>query len=166
VALGQFLWATGRVQEAEGAHKAALTLDPANVAANRALATFYLASNRAPEAETYIRRVADASDSPAARFALAEYFVSVERNADALAMLEKLSATPQIWALARSRMAALRYSEGKTAEAHRAIHEVVARQPAYVDARVTRGLFLLAEGKADEALAEAQQAVKSDPRSA
>ena len=153
-----------RGPEAESAFKAALALDAGNVAANRALATFYVASNRAAEAEPYLKKVADASDDPGAKLELADYYVSVRRNADALAVLEKLSATPRIWALARSRMAALLYADGKKAEAHRAIDEVIAKQPAYSEARVIRARFLLAEGKTDQALADAQEAVKSNPQ--
>ena len=98
LAFGKFLWVTGRGAEAEEAFKAALALDGGNVEANRALATFYLGSNRAPEAEKYLRKVAEASDALAPRFALADYYVSVKRNADALAVLERLSAVPHGWA--------------------------------------------------------------------
>ena len=166
LALGQFLWATGRAEEAEAAFKAALALDAGNVGANRALATFYVASNRAAEAEPYFRKLADAGDAPAAKLALAEYYVTVRRNTDVLAVLEQLSAAPGNWALARSRVAALLYSGGKTAEAYRAIDEVIAKQPGYAEARVIRGRLLLADGKTDGALGEAQQAVKSDQRNA
>ena len=164
LSLAQFLWATGRVEEAESAFKAALALDAGNVAANRALATFYLASNRASEAEPYFKKVAGASDDPAAKLALADYYVMVKRSADALAVLEQLSTAPRTWALARSRVAALLYADGKTADAHRTIDEVVAKQPAYSEARVIRSRFLLAEGKTDQALADAQEAVKVEPR--
>jgi tetratricopeptide (TPR) repeat protein len=166
VALAKFLSGTDRPAEAEAAFKAALALDAANVEANRALATFYMASDRPAEAEPYFTKVADASGDPAAWLALADYYVTVRRNADALAMLEQLSAAPRTWALARSRLAALLYSEGKTAEAHRTIDEVIAKQPAYSEARVIRGRLLLAEGKAGEAVVEAQEAVRSDPRNA
>jgi len=165
LALAQFLSGTGRAQEAERALKAALALDGANIAANRALASFYVASERAPEAEPYFKRAASGTD-PVATLALAEYYVGVRRGADALAVLENLSATPRMWALARSRMASLLYADGKTAEAHRALDEVIAKQPAYSEAHVIRGRFLLAERRSDEALAEAQQAVNSDPRNA
>jgi len=166
LSLAQFLWATGRGAEAESAFKAALAIDAANVVANRALATFYVASNRAAEAEPYLKKVADTNSDPAAGLALADYYVGMRRNADALAVLEKLSATPRAWALARSRVAALLYTDGKTADAHRTIDEVVAKQPAYAEARTIRARFLLAEGKTDQALADAQEAVKVDPRNA
>ena len=108
--------------------------------------------------------MADATDDPAAKFALADYYVSVKRNADALAVLEKLSAAPRTWAVARSRTAAVLYMDGKNADAHRAIDEVIAKQPGYSEARVIRARFLLGEGKPDPALADVQEAVKADPR--
>lgn len=166
LSLAQFLWGTGRMAEAEAALKAALALDPSHVVANRALATFYVASNRAPEAEPYFRKLAGAGDDPGAKLALADYYVSVKRNAEALAVLQQASAVPRTWALARSRVAALLYSDGKTAEAHRAIDEVIAKLPIYAAARVIRGRFLFAEGKVDQALSDAQEAVKVDPRNA
>lgn len=57
------------------------------------------------------------------------------------------------------------YADGKKADAYKAMNEVIAKQPAYVEARVLRGRFLLSEGKTEEALVEAQQAAKSEPRS-
>jgi Flp pilus assembly protein TadD len=130
------------------------------------LAGFYVASNRASEAEPHFRKAAEASKDPAAFLVLADYYVNMTRNADALAVLEKLSASPGTWPLARTRVATLLYSDGKKAEAHRAIDEVIAKQPAFSEARVASGRFLLAEGKTDLALAEAQQAVKLEPQNA
>lgn len=166
IAMAQFLWMTGRVDEAESALKAALALDAGNVVANRALATFYVGSNRAAEAEPYFRKVAEVSDDPTAKLTLADYYATMKRNADALAVLEKLSAVPRTWAVARSRVAAVLYADGKTADAHRTIDEVVAKQPSYSEARLIRARFLFAEGKADQALTDAQEAAKADPRSA
>jgi tetratricopeptide (TPR) repeat protein len=166
VALGEFLASTTRASEAEVAFRAALAIDGGHVDANRAIAAFFIASNRAPEAEPYFKKAADASPDPAVALSLADYYITVGRTADAVAALEKLSATPRGWGAARSRVAALRYVEGKKDEAHRTIDEVIAKQPASSEARVVRGRFLLAEGKAVQALAEAQLAVKADPRNA
>ena len=166
LALGQFLSTTGRAEEAEGAFKAALALDAGNLIANRALALFYIGSNRGPEAEPYLKKVADVGKDPASILALADYYAAMQRNADALSVLEGLSRMPQGWAAARSRTAALLFADGKKADAYKAIDDVIARRPGYSEARVVRGRFLLAEGKADEALAEAQEAAKSEPRNA
>jgi len=162
--LAKFLSVTGRRDEAEAGFKAALVPDAGNLAANAALAQFYLRSNRGAEAEPYFKRMADASPDPAVKLALADYYVSLKRSADAMAVLEKLSATPATWALARTRVASLLYADGKTADAHRTIDEVIAKQPAFSGARMARARFLLVEGKATQALADGQEAVKADPQ--
>jgi len=164
IALAKFLSGTNRPAEAETAFKAALAGDPSNGVANAALADFYMMSNRAAEVEPYLKKLADTSKDPLTALALADYYVRVKRNADAMAVLDKLSATPRVWAVARTKVAAILYADGRNAEAHKAIDEVIAKSPGYSEARVVRAGFLMAEGKSDEALAEAQQAAKSEPR--
>ena len=55
---------------------------------------------------------------------------AMRRPADAMAVLEKLSADPRYWALARAQVADIQMAEGKSAEAFRTVDEVVAKQPA------------------------------------
>ncbi len=166
VALGQFLWGTGKAPDAEGAFKAALALEPANLLANRALAVFYLRSDRAPEAEPYLRKAVDVAGSADAKLALADYYVGVKRPVDAMGILDKLSAEPRYWALARAKIADILHAEGKTADAFRTVDEVVTKQPKVAGARIVRGRLLLADGRIDEALSDAQEAVKLEPQSA
>ena len=166
LALGQFLWGTGRTADAEGEFKSALALDAGNLAANRALALFYLQANRAPEAEPYFKKAAEVAGSAESKLALADYYVAMKRSADAIAVLEGLSKEPRYWALARAKVADIQHAEGKTAEAFRTVDEVIAKQPTLAAARVVRGRLLLADGRIDEALKDAQEAVKADPRNA
>lgn len=165
LSMAQFLWATGRAGEAEAAFRAAWTLQPDSEVANRFLATFYLASDRITEAEPYLKTLAGKTDDPAAKLALADYYVRTKRTSEAVAELERLSASPGSWAVARTRLAATQYAGGKAADAHATVDAVIAKYGSYPYARVVRGQFLLTEGKLDEALADAQQAVKLDPRS-
>ncbi len=90
----------------------------------------------------------------------------MRRPADATAVLEKLSAAPRYWALARAKIADIQYAEGKTADAFRTADEVIKKQPALAPARVVRGRLLLANGRVDDALKDALEAVKVDPQSA
>ena len=166
LALGQFLWVTGKQDEAEGVFKAALALEPASLLANRALAVFYLRSDRATEAEPYFVKAVEASGAAEAKIALADYYVGLKRPAEAVGVLEKLSAEPQYWALARAKMADIQYGEGKSAEAFRIVDEVVTKQPTLVGARVVRGRLLLGDGRIDDAQRDAQEAVKLEPGSA
>lgn len=163
LALANFFWAGGQAAQAEQALKAALALEPDHVVANRALGTFYVASRRAPEAEPYFRKVAEKSEAAGARLALADYYIASQRLDDAAAVLTKLSDVPKSWGVARSRLAGVLYAQDKKAEAHKAVDEVIAKEPNRSDARVIRARFLVAEGSLDEALKEAQEAVRVGP---
>jgi tetratricopeptide (TPR) repeat protein len=112
------------------------------------------------------KKVVEASGAVEAKLALADYYVGLKRPADASAVLEKLSAGPQYWALARAKIADIQYAEGKAADAFRTVDEVVAKHPTLVGARVVRGRLLLADGRMDEALRDAQEAVKLEPQNA
>jgi tetratricopeptide (TPR) repeat protein len=166
LALGQFLWGTGKPADAEGEFKAALALDAGNLAANRALALFYLQANRAPEAEPYFKKAAEVAGTAEAKLALADYYVAMKRDADAVSVLDGLSATPRYWAPARAKIADIQHAEGKAAEAFRTVDEVIAKQPTLAAARVVRGRLLLVDGRVEEALKDAQEAVKRDPQNA
>ena len=76
-----------------------------------------------------------------------------ERPADALSVLEKLSAEPRFWALARARTADIQYAEGKMADAFRTVDEVVAKQPEQARARVEQRLQKTPKNSAVRALA-------------
>lgn len=62
----------------------AIAFDPKSVEANRALASFYISTNRAPEAETYLKAAAETAKDGGSQMALASYFVYMPRNATAL----------------------------------------------------------------------------------
>ncbi|MCX6545025.1 MAG: tetratricopeptide repeat protein [Acidobacteria bacterium] len=164
LALANFYGATGRAPEAEQSLTKASELDPKNVAANRALASFYLSTNRAPEAEAYLKAVADTTKDGGSQMALASYFVYMQRHADAIAILETLSKEKQTFATAKTRIASIQYMDRKPAEAHKTIDEVLAQEPANVNALLTKAQFLLAEKKTDDALGRVKAAVTADPR--
>lgn len=162
VALGQFLWSTGRAADAEASFKAALALDAENLLAHRALALFYLQSNRAPEAETHLKKVADITKTPAATLGLVDYYLGTRRPDQAKAVLAEFGKDQRYWALAQARTADVLFGEGKKAEALTTIGDVIAKAPTLGAARVVRGRLLLADGKLDEALADAQAAIAQD----
>jgi tetratricopeptide (TPR) repeat protein len=90
----------------------------------------------------------------------------MKRPADALGVLEKLSADPRFWAPARAKIGDIQFAQGKKADAFKTVDEVVAKKPTAAHARVVRGRLLLADGRIDESLKDAQEAVKLDPQSA
>ena len=103
---------------AERTLKSALAIDAQNAAAHRALALLYITTGRRPEAEPHFRSLAvDA----AGRLALADYYMGVGRNAEAMTLLTELqqSAEKPDAREARLRIASIEYGAGRKAEAHR-----------------------------------------------
>ena len=166
LALANFLWVAGRVPEAEAMLKEALANEPQHLLANRMLGLMYLSTKRLNEAEQPLKVVADASKAPAARFQLADYYVSVGRTKDAVSLLTPLSSDPATFAEAESRLAAMDYSEGRTAEAHKRLDAVLKHIPTHAPVLVIKTQWLTTENKLDEALDRARAAVAADPQSA
>ena len=166
LALANFLWVAGRAPEAEAMLKEALAKEPQHLLANRMLGLLYLSTKRLNEAEQPLKVVADASKAPAARFQLADYYVSVGRTKDAVSLLTPLSSDPATFAEAESRLAALDYAEGRVAEAHKRLDAVLARVPTHAPVLVMKAQWLTTENKLDEALDRATAAVAADPQSA
>lgn len=166
LALANFLWAAERAPEAEAIIKEALAKEPQHLLANRMLAVLYISTRRVKEAEQPLKAVADVSKTPAARFQLADYYVSVGRTKDAVSLLTPLSSDPATFAEAESRLAALDYSEGRLAEAHKRLDAVLTRVPKHAPVLVMKAQWLTTENKLDQALESANAAVAADPQSA
>jgi tetratricopeptide (TPR) repeat protein len=162
LALASFLMANGRMPEAEATIKETLANEPQHLLANRMLAGLYLASGRPKEAEPFLKTMADVSKAPAVRFQLADYYVSVGRNKDATDLLVPLAADQPTFADAELRLATLDYTEGRVAEAHKRLDNVVGRVPNRGPALVIKARWLTTENKLDEALEVAKAAVAAD----
>jgi cellulose synthase operon protein C len=163
LALANFEWVTGKWQSAEQSLKTAVTLAPDNALANRALASFYLATNRRSEAEQPLRKVLDLTKTPAAAFALADYYTLTGNPAAARTILEPLERAPKTSVEASIRIAALEYAAGQHDKAYAQLAKVLATDETNVQALVVRSDLLLSEGKLDEALAAASKAAESHP---
>jgi tetratricopeptide (TPR) repeat protein len=163
LALANFLWATGRLSETERTLTDALALDPGSVATNGALGTFYMASHRMKDAGPYFQVLAAAATTPAAVIGLSDYYVTVGRFEDARALLKKLAATEESFAVATTRLAAVDAAAGDRAAALSALGAVLAKYPKDTSARLFRARVLLVDGQRDAALAQAN-AVLSDER--
>ena len=162
--LANLLWAAGRLDEAEAALRAVLERAPANLTAHRALAALYVDTDRPDLAEPHLVAAAGASTTAAPRVVLADYYIGRGRAADALRVLEEAEKLPGGFAPARTRMAAILDEQGRRAEAYDALAHVLARVPDSGPALMTKGRFLLGDGKRDEARATVQKAVEVDPR--
>ena len=166
LALANFMWAAGRAPEAESVLRETLVREPQHLLANRMLAVMYLATRRVKEAEQPLKVVADVSKTPAARFQLADYYASVGRTKDAADLLTPLASGQLTFADAEARLAALDYSEGRAAEAHKRLDAVIARVPKYAPVLTMKAQWLIVENKLDDALARARAAVEAAPESA
>src|SRR5205814_10670346 len=115
--------AVGRRPEAEAQLKEVLAIDPRNVLANRAVALFYVASQRAADAEPYFKTAAEVSPNPAGKLTLADYYQGMGRSADSRRILEDIAAKGGSGAAqAKMRLGGLAAGSGDTAGAMRAVN--------------------------------------------
>jgi putative PEP-CTERM system TPR-repeat lipoprotein len=164
LALANYQWASGDTGSAEATLQGALAIDPKSGGVHRALALLYLSTRRATEAEPHFRALAS---EPGGQLALADYYAGVGNHERALSVLRTVeSGADQSDArAARLRIAALDYVAGRKADAHKIVDDVIREKPNYEEARIAKARLLLIDGKADEAAAEAEAAVKLAPNS-
>jgi putative PEP-CTERM system TPR-repeat lipoprotein len=165
-ALGNFYWSTKRPADAERAFSKAVELDPRDAVSNRALALFYLSTGRSAEAEKPIKGISEAVSGVEGRLALADYYLLSGRSAEGAKVLEAAFSEKGGFVPAKSRQAALLYSQGRRDEAHKIVDELLVKDQGQPQALLLKARFLLLEQKPDEALVRAQAAVAADPQSA
>ena len=147
LALANFLWTGGRIAESGGvAPRKPWSSSRGTRWRTARLATFYLATRRAPEAERYLRAAAKTDTDPAAplKLALADYYVSLNRVDAATTLLTQLAKNRATGTAARTRLAVLAYEHTGHADGHRAIDAVLATAPRDVPALLVKARFLLA----------------------
>ena len=164
LAYANFLWSEGRASDAEREIRQAITVEPRHLLANRMLAALLTATRRAAEAEAPLKVVADASDRPAAKFELAQYYVNAERPDEAVKLLTELAKGQDAFARAEAMIAEIEYRRGATQNAHARLDKLLARSPNDGPALVMKSQWLAREKKLDEALDRAKAAVKADPQ--
>ena len=165
LALANFQWSTADSEGAETSLKRALDVDPKHILANRAMAVFYMGSGRAAQAEPYLKTVA-ATGIPEAAYQLADYYATVRRLDDAIAVLQPLTKERATANEAETRLAAIAYTQNDKARGHRMIDAVIERDPGSLRALLMKATFLRAENKLVEARDRVQAAVKAEPNSA
>lgn len=163
ITLASFYWVQGRVAEAEAELKRAFDNDPADLGVNRALSTFYLGTNRARQAEDHLLVVINATDTTGSRLMLADYYLSLGRPGDAVAVLDKAAQAPDGFAEARSRLATIAYQAGRADEAHTLIDDTLKTDPSSARALLTKAGFLLSQDKVAPAFERAKAARLADP---
>jgi tetratricopeptide (TPR) repeat protein len=166
VALAHFYRSQGRNDEAETILKEALAINPASIQVNSNLAELFIQRERPLEAEAPLKAIAEARQDAASKFALADYYTGTNRARRAAAILDSLAATKETYALAKARLAAIDYTEGRAAEAHAILDELLKREPHSRIGLLLKARLLLLEKKPDEALAMAKGAAAADPERA
>jgi tetratricopeptide (TPR) repeat protein len=166
LALANFYWSAGRWLEAEDALRKAVTLDADNPIAHRVLAAFYAATNRVASAEPHLKKVLELTSAPGAGLALAEHYLVRKDHAAARAVLERLASAPGTTAVAEVRLAVLDRDLGRLEEASARLKRVLASDADNLEALLVTSTFLLADRKADEALANAVATTEKHPESA
>ena len=166
LALANYLWVVGRQREAEQEFKTALEIDPKNLVANRALVVFYVGSQRPKDAEPYLKTIADIAPKGAGKLILADYYVALQRMADAHRVLEEVASTGEDNAsAAKLKLASLGLIQGDTTTATRLVDEVLKKEPKNAEALSAKARLLLKANKVDEALTAVQAAVQANPQS-
>jgi tetratricopeptide (TPR) repeat protein len=165
LALANYYWASRRVADTERIIVEAVAVDQNDLSVNRALATLYLSTNRAAEAELPLRRAADASDDAQPKLLLADYYVGQKRFDDALAILDKLATRPEAFAAATSRRAGVEYQLDRREQAYALLDQVLAKEPKNTQVLVLKGNWQMREKNIEAATASAQAALRADARS-
>jgi tetratricopeptide (TPR) repeat protein len=162
IALGNFYRAMGRFADAEASLKKALEIDPKNGPANQMLARLYLSTGRAAAAEAPLKAVLGSTATAEAKLALSSYYVAQGRDNDALAILNELVSSKQTAVAAKARIAGIDYKQGRVAQAHKSVADLLAKDPSNAQLLVLQGGWLMQEGKIEEALRSADAAVRAD----
>jgi tetratricopeptide (TPR) repeat protein len=165
LALANYHMSSGENADAESVLKRALAIEPSNVLANRALAAFFSSTGRTAEAEAPMKVLAASSSAPELKIALADYYLSNNRLDEATRVLQPLAQQKPPSSAAEARLAAIAYNTDKP-RGHQMIDALLMREEQNVEALLLKSRWLLAEGKAPEALQRAQAATKADATSA
>lgn len=157
------LWATRRADASAELLQTMTEEFPTHKILNEAAGHFFLVRDQQELGERYLLRAAQAPDTDAhrPRVALADHYLATGRNAEALALLDGLSATDEGGAIAvRRARAAL--NSGRSGDALSALEAVLSRYPANAEALAMRSRALLETGKTAEAVEAGRLAVSAD----
>ena len=164
IALVNFLWAVGRLDDAETLLRQLADPRPGDLVLNHALAEYYLARGNAADGERFLVRAASSGDRDV-RLRLVEFLEGAGRDAEALAVLDGFADDVPLGAVSLPR-AAIECRQGNAAAGLRRIEGVLARVAAHGRALEVKAECLYRSGQVGEALDVARAAVNAAPRSA
>ena len=164
--LANFYLAAGRAPEAERTLKESLAIDPDHVEANRLLAASYIATRRFREAEQPLVTAAKSSPGAIPKLTLADYYVQMERPAEAVPLLEQLASAPATYAAATMRLARIERLAQRRDAAYRKLDELIEKEPRNAAALTLKSDWQLEDRDLAGALTSARAATGADPASA
>jgi tetratricopeptide (TPR) repeat protein len=123
-------------------------------------------TNRAAEAEPILKAVAEKSTTPASGLMLADYYAASHRPAEALTVLEGLSAYKAAAVDVKGRTAMILHGQGRAADAYAIVDGLLKEHADNAPVRLIKAQLLLRDRRFDEALAESRRVIEFDSRSA
>ena len=162
--LANYYRAVRKPDQAELTFKKALELEPRSIKVHDGLAALYMDEGKPALAEPHFKSLVEIANDEPSRFALAAFYVSVNRFPEAFKTLEELARDKKHFAAAKIRIAMLYFVVNNRSRAHQVIDEVLARDPRNGQALTMKARLLLADGKTPEALEAVKQAIMVDPR--
>jgi tetratricopeptide (TPR) repeat protein len=166
LALAHFYWSNDRVEEAERVMKEAQQLKSNDTRVNVTLGLFYQATRRRAEAEPYLRAAAQPGGDPRLTMLLADYYIALNRGAEAAKLLQPLTGDRRYGAMVSLRLAGIAQVEGHADEAITIIDEALTAEPTNTRTLAAKSDLLLRQNRLDEAAQAADAAVAASPTSA
>lgn len=164
LALANFYWSSGRPREAEQTLRAAVKATGEDPLIHRALALLYLTNGREADAERFLVRAAKIAGDDDTKVALAEYYVIVGREEEAMRLLEPIAAGASGESgVAVAHVAEIHARAGREDEALKRLDEFLTRSPGNATALMAKARLLLTQLNADAALEPARRAVRAEP---
>lgn len=166
LALANFLWAAGRLEEGEPMVAAIADELPGHATVNHALGRLYLLRGQHAEGEEYLENAARTGVyGRGARLALADHYLETRRYTDALAVLTTGADDEATGDVAR-RVAVAEFQSGRHDAAMSRLAQLLERDPTDGDALLIRAQFLIELGEPGKALPSARAAVRQMSASA
>ncbi len=165
-ALGELLRAQEDNQGAEKHMLEAIRLAPTKIEYRLALANHYRRLGQAARAEATYKETLKIDDPASApvKLALADFYDSQQRWAEAEALLLEMLAKNPDNVRARHGLISVLLKEGKLSDARRELKTLLAKNPSDVEGHYYLGRLELRENHLQEAIQEFLQAVKLEPR--
>jgi tetratricopeptide (TPR) repeat protein len=167
LALVNFLWAAGRLDESADLLRQLADRAPGDATLHHALGAYYVSRNRTADGEKYLRNAA-ATQPPqnrAPRWRLVNHYEAQHRDTEALAVLDAMLGDAGVFADASIRSAEIFWRQQKLGETLRRVDGLLARNPKEPRALAIKARVLYAAGNFAAAAATAKTALAVDPDS-